>query len=393
MQLLVEKKELLEKLGKVQYVHEKKSTLDITSCVLLKAQGKEIKIVATDLETNFRDFCPAKITDDGAIAVNSRKLIEIVRGARTEDITLKVLPEENVLVVESARSVFRLPIRSPEDFPYTPFFDDEKLAKLDARLMKAMIDKVVFSVPIRKARSNVPGLMIRENIHPADEEDGNSIRSLEIFSVDLHRMVRIEKEFNYDGSLDLSEGIVLPKRSAQELSKVLEGVEVFEMGALENFLVARESSCTLTMRLLNFEIPRIDIKVLTETPYNFQIDREVFLEILKRIAVMTSDDYRHIMVHLSNSRMNFSVNNPGVGTADEDYEVNYSGPNMSFAFNIRYLIEALSNMQSEIINVGIIKEKAPFIFTGEKDEGYISVLMPLVLIGNEGQESSGEEEF
>ncbi len=392
MDLVIEKGEFLSKLARTQYVHEKKSTIDITSCVLLHAAGKEIELVATDLETNFRDYCSAKIFDEGSVAVNSKKLMEIIKNATTEEITFKTLPEENILVVESDRSVFRLPMRSPEDFPYTPFFDEQELATLDAGLLKRMIDKVLFSVPIRKARSNVPGLMFKENVIPeTGEEESGVTRTLEIFSVDLHRMVRIEKEFNYEGSLDLSSGIVLPKRSAQELSNILEGADVFQLGALENFLVVKVSSCTLTIRLLDFEIPRIDIKILTNTPYSFQIERNPFMNILKRIGVMTSEDYRHVLVHLTDSRIKFSVNNPGVGTADEDYEVNYSGPDMSFAFNIRYLIEALSNMESENINIGIIKEKGPFIFTGEKDEGYISVLMPLVLIGEEDEEIETEE--
>ena len=390
MNLVVEKNEFLRKLLRTQYVHEKKTTLDITNCVLLRTHDKELEIIATDLETNFRDYCSAKIKDKGTIAVNSKKLMEVIRGLTTDEISIRMIPGENTLVVEGGRSIFRLPTRAPEDFPPTPFFDDHELTQLDASIFKKMVDKVLFSVPTRRTRSNITGLIIKEGDQSEAEGSNNGKNSIEMFSVDVHRMVRIEQEFDGLETANLSSGIVLPKRSAQELSNVLQDSDVFNLGALENFLVVRKASCSLTIRLLNFEIPRIDVKMLTNTPYNLQARRETLIEVFKRIAIMTSEDYRHVLVNLTESQISFSVNNPGVGTAEEDLEVNYSGPNMNFAFNIRYLIEALSNMESETINIGVIREKAPFIFTGNEDEGYISVLMPLILISEDEEEIASE---
>ncbi len=392
MNLIVEKEDFFKKLLRVQYVHEKKTTLDITTCVLLTASGKEIEMVATDLETNFRDYCQAEILEEGSTAVNSKRLMEIVRGLTSETISLKTLRDENCLLIEGGRSVFRLPLRAPEDFPHTPFFDEEELIQLDAPVFKKMLDKVLFSVPTRKAQANIAGLIMKENILNDEENNGNSRKTLEVFSVDIHRMVRIERDFDYNGTLNLFEGIVLPKRGAQELSNILEGAEVFQIAALENFLAIKQSSSSLTIRLLNYQIPRIDVKMLTSAPYSFQTERDKLLEILKRISVMTSEDYRHVMVKILESQIRFSINNPGIGTAEEDLETNYDGPEMNFVFNVRFLIEAVSNIESQVINIGVIREKAPFIFTGEDDEGYISVLMPLILIG-EDEEDTGKDEL
>ncbi len=390
MKLTVRKQDFLEKLMRTQYVHEKKSTLDITGCVLLTTREKEIEIIATDLETNFRDYCPADILIDGSIAVNSKKLLEVVRGIIGNNVTLEMTPEENILVVEGGKSVFRLPTRSPEDFPYTPFFDDHELIQMEAPEFKTMIDKVLFSVPTRRTRSNIAGLVIKENVQPGETEEGTRIVSLELFSIDIHRMVRIVRDFEMPQPLDISDGIVVPKRSAQELSNILQDAEMFHIGVSDNSLVVRKGSCSLTIRLLNFEVPQLNMSPLKNTPYNIQVDREHLLEVVKRIAVMTSEDYRHVTVTVSNSFISLSINNPGVGAADEDLEVVYSGPTMNFTFNVRYMIEAISNLESETINIGIIKEDGPFIFTGENDKGYISLLMPLVLI-SESEEEIPEE--
>ena len=74
MKIKVKKKDIIDVLAKIQGITGRKSNLAITENVLIQSSGSEIKVQATDLETGFEGFYPAKVEKNGVVALNSRKL-------------------------------------------------------------------------------------------------------------------------------------------------------------------------------------------------------------------------------------------------------------------------------------------------------------------------------
>jgi DNA polymerase-3 subunit beta len=86
MKATINKNDILPVLSKIQGLAGRKTNLAITTNILIQTEESGISIAATDLETGFEGFYPAKIEDQGAIAINARKLYEIVRDFPSEDI-------------------------------------------------------------------------------------------------------------------------------------------------------------------------------------------------------------------------------------------------------------------------------------------------------------------
>ena len=88
MKLTVSKDNFRDVLSRVQGLTTRKSNLAITSTVLIKAGDSGITIEATDLETGFTGFYPAKVETPGTVAINAKKLYEIVRDFPSNDVQL-----------------------------------------------------------------------------------------------------------------------------------------------------------------------------------------------------------------------------------------------------------------------------------------------------------------
>ena len=95
MEFTVRKLDLLQELTLMQGVVERKTTIPILANVLVRAEGGELVIIATDLETGVRSVCVSKTTVPGTITLPAKRLYEIIRALPDKEIkkALAELPE------------------------------------------------------------------------------------------------------------------------------------------------------------------------------------------------------------------------------------------------------------------------------------------------------------
>ena len=67
MELVVRKSDLLRELQLFQGIVERKNTIPILANVLLEADGKEVRMLATDLEVGLRSRCEAAVGKPGSL--------------------------------------------------------------------------------------------------------------------------------------------------------------------------------------------------------------------------------------------------------------------------------------------------------------------------------------
>jgi DNA polymerase-3 subunit beta len=79
MKFTIQKNDIVDVLSKIQGLTGRKSNLAITENVLLKSTETGIHLTVTDLETGFEGFYPAEVESEGTVAINAKKLFEIIR--------------------------------------------------------------------------------------------------------------------------------------------------------------------------------------------------------------------------------------------------------------------------------------------------------------------------
>ena len=100
---------------------------------------------------------------------------------------------------------------------------------------------------------------------------------------------------------------------------------------------------------------------------------------LKRMSIFYSEDYKGVVFTFSDNKLFINAVNPDFGESKEDMVIDFKGDPIEVAFNPRYFIETLNVIDAEKVVINIIDEEKPCMIEGEKDNTFLSIIMPMRL--------------
>jgi DNA polymerase-3 subunit beta len=119
MEIRLKREELLGELVPMQGVVERRTTIPVLSHLLLSTEGDRLHLAATDLDVSLTSSVAAEVVKAGALAVQARKFVEIVRSLVGDEIVL-ALDGERSLRIQAGKSRFRIHGLPAADFPTLP---------------------------------------------------------------------------------------------------------------------------------------------------------------------------------------------------------------------------------------------------------------------------------
>jgi DNA polymerase-3 subunit beta len=371
MKLTIQRENLLKGLQKSQSVAEKRSSMPVLSNVLLEAKDQQLHLTATNLEVSFIGSHEANVSKEGAITIQARKFYEIVKELPFPEVSIS--EKENQWVnLSSGRKEYNLVGLPADEFPQVMKYEDISWVNMDAALLKEMIDKTIFAVSTEETRYNLSGIYFEK------VEDQDPV-GLKLVATDGHRLSFILKPLPEVTKFAFDKGIIIPRKGMQELSRLLEESQQVQVAFQENTAIFRKDESTLIMRLIDGDFPDYNTVVPKDCNRVLEVDRSGFVEMLRRMSIISTDRYRGIRCKIHADNMQIISNNPEIGDAREEIPVTYQGEEMTIAFNPRYFMETLAVMDSKVVSAKMIDESSACIISGEEDEGFFAVVMPMRL--------------
>ncbi len=68
---------------------------------------------------------------------------------------------------------------------------------------------------------------------------------------------------------------------------------------------------------------------------------------------------------------------PDSGKSQEEFEIEYNQEEVIIAFNYKYVLEGLKNMEEDFIKVGLNTNLSATVFRPNSENDYISLIMPV----------------
>ena len=370
MKFKIKKKDILDVLSKVQGLTGKKSNLAITANILISTTDSGINIVVTDLETGFEGQYPAKIESHGTIVINSRKFYEIVKEFPSEEIQVDEV-ENYWIKIGNKQVEYNIVGMNSEDFPEIPYIDDVEFFSIDSGVFKNMLEKmIIITGASDEKRAHITGMYF-EIINIGDK---NIVR---LVSTDGNRLSKIDYVYEKDYKLPQEKGIIIPKKGIYEVVKFLEPVGMVQLGIKNNNFIIKKDTEKIIIRLLEGDFPEYGDIIKKGASHAINIDRNMFLMMLKRMTILSSDDYKGVIFNFIDGKLLIKTTNPDIGESKEEMNIDFKGDPIEVAFNPRYFIDTLSVMDSEKVIINIIDEEKPCLFEEENNDTYISVNMPM----------------
>jgi DNA polymerase-3 subunit beta len=377
MKLTIAKSELQKGLTRIQAIVEKRNSMPILANVLLEAEGDGesggLLLSATDLEVGIRGRHAASVVTPGGLTVAAKKFFEIVRELPDEDIVLESTAN-SYLDIRCARSHFTLAGTAAEEYPTLPSFSPESTVPVQSEALSTMVERTMYAASVDETRYNLNG------VHLEVVGDTGKIRMV---ATDGHRLAMSERALGSDlsGLASLGSGVIIPRKGLAELKRLLDedDVEEVELAFEGNSGLARKGDVTLVMRMIEGEFPNYDQVLPKEITVHVVVASDLLVQALRRVVLLSSERSRAIKFELSEGQLVVSSNNPDLGDASDELDVDYSGEPLSIGFNARYLMDALGSLHSKEVRIGLQNDLSPAQLTPTNDEESLAVVMPMRL--------------
>jgi DNA polymerase-3 subunit beta len=361
MKFSVAKEKLLEGLQQVQNVVSTRTTLPILSNVLLQAHGDEIHLTTTDLDVGVRGSCEADVEKEGATTLPARRLFNIVRELPASEIQVDV-NGKNAASIRSGQSFFKILGLPEEEFPPLPKFEDAKVVTIRQKDLRDGLRKTSYAISTDETRYVLNGVLFsfKENKLTLVATDGRRLA-----------MVEIELEFPRSHEADL----IVPTKAVTELQRLLadDGEIKVSMGSGQ---IAFDLNKTLLVsKLIEGNYPNYRQVIPSEAKERIKLERETFLNSLRRVSLLTSDKSHSVKLNFGKNNIDITATTPEVGEAKESIAVAYKGRDFSIAFNPEFLMAPLRALTEDEVFLDLIDEMSPGVLKIQTP--FLYVLMPM----------------
>ena len=368
MEFTVKKFDLLEELTLIQGVVERKTTIPILANVLVRAEGGELKIAATDLEIGLKSVCVSKTTVPGTVTLPAKRLYEIVRALPDKEIKFK-RGEANWVTVTCGSSRFRIAGLPQDDFPALPE-PKSAVVKIPAEVLSKLITRTIFSISTEDSKYTLSGALLL--LKPG---------SIAMVATDGHRLAHIEKTETLE---DISEEIkvLVPRKAMGELVRMIsESPDTEHIGFSrdDNHLFFDMGKRLLISRLLTGQFPNYEAVLPRNNDRIVTVNREEITSAIKRVAILSDERSRSVKISLGNGSMEITASHSDLGEAHETMEIEYDKESLQVGFNYQYLLDFLTTADEPDVSFEFKDSESAAQLRAQppSDYNYRYVVMPM----------------
>ena len=358
----------------VNWVSRSLSTRPIQTALLgivIEADGNKVVLSGSDLETASRATTDAEVSTPGKVLVPGKLLADISRSLPNKPVTIQL--DGTRVLVNAGTAKFTLPILPINEYPNLPDMP-EVLGSLDTETFSHAISQVGTAAGKDESLLSLTGIHI--------EVKGDNIT---MAATDRYRLA--VRELNFNPARPNTEAVALIRsRTLLETTKALTNTKNINLAlapATSNDRLAgfQTESKTTTTRLLDGTFPPYRHLIPQESLTTTIIEVAPFLDAVRRVALVTDKTIPLKLTFTGNS-LTLEAGGGDEAQANEIFETQKTGEDLSIAFNPNYLLDGLHAISAPYAQISFNTSGKAAILMGKKDanspaiENFRYLLMP-----------------
>ncbi len=407
MELVFSRKDMAKAIKMVGRVAGKSSALPVLSNVLISAaqdplgnlssssgsNGDSIYLAATDLEIWVRTRIAGQIMENGAILLPVKMFTSVINALSEDDVTL-VTSSARARIC-SQKGEFKMVGTSALEFPslmgevsqdaqleLTEQPRDEKemnLLSLDPDVLKWMVRKTAFAASKDDTRYFLNGV----HFSLKSEGDGTILRMAATDGTRLavaSALMDVAIAYSPTARKEKEIEAIIPFKAVRELEKLSVSSDVMKIGLQDNRIVFDAGDTALISTLLEGQYPDYQKIIPDGSMINLKADTGELITVIRRISQVSNPKLPCVKLEIEGNGMKVSADNPYVGDACEEMDIEKDGDDVAIVVNVRYLMDALKAIDTQETLIGIDSEVKPVVirpFSGD----HLCVLMPVRVQG------------
>lgn len=373
MQLTVQQEDLHRGLSAVSRAVPARSTLPITGHILLEAEGEQLRLSATDVETIVITYTiAAEVQEEGSITLPSRLLSDFVATLPHQPIELSLAGRSRQVSLSCARNEASIGGQDAEDFPPIPPVEEGVSLQLAPDVFRRAVSQVEFAAATDDSRPVLTG------VHFGIDDSILRLAAADGFRLAVHSLEIPENSLERDA--------IVPARALGELVRLLTEVQdpiTVTFNTANTQVLFDLGHATLVAQLIQGTFPNYEQLIPSGHTTRTEIAVSEFMR-ETRIASIFARDGSGIVRLVATpgqdsapGRLLVTARAEEVGNNEGEMDALVEGEEAKIAFNSRYLIEVLQVLDADRVSIETSAPSSPGVLRPVGDEQYVHVVMPM----------------
>ena len=370
MRFIIKKEDLYNGIKIVERATSMKAIQPVLLNILIETIDKStIRLVSTDLDFTIITHVDAQVEEEGRITLPSKTLNELVSKLGDKLITFELKEGETTASITCQNSKFDIIGISANEFPQelsNVSLSNEEGFEIEVRPFVRAIKKSGFAAANYETSNLLSGIVC-----------DISANTLEMASTDGNRLARVRETI--DNKENMSKQLIIPSKTLNEFLKMSAFIDEdsVKIYTEKSKIIIKSEKTTTISRLLEGQYPKYNQLIPQESPKEALVSVSQLTSALERVSVMVNEKTSIVKLEFSNNSLKLTADTPDSGKSEEHIEIDYSGDDLLIAFNYKYVLDALKNIDADVVKIGLNTPLSATMFRPNNEEDYVCLIMPV----------------
>ena len=365
MKFICEKQKLQEGVSISNKAITGKTTMPILEGIFIKASNNKLTLIGSDMDVSIETTIDANVIEEGTIVVDSRIFSEIIRKLPNSDVNIETL-DNDIIQITCEKSIFNLVYMKAEDYPALPEINENISVEVPQDILKSMIRGTSFAIAQDETRPILQGILFEVKE-----------QKLNLVALDGYRMAVRSEYLGNDDNID----VVIPGKTLNEVAKILEDVEdVVKITFTNNHILFNLDKTKVISRLLEGKFVNYISLLPQEHKILVEVNKQDLQSCIERASLMSKDSNSNLIKLDFNEDNVIITSNSHLGKVREELNVNLQGGELQIAFNSRYILDVLKNIDGNEIYMEMTSSVSPCIIRSKSNDNSRYLVLPVRLM-------------
>ena len=362
MIFICEKQKLQDAILTAQKAITGKTTMNILEGLYISATQNSVTLIGSDMDVSIQTKIEADVIEEGSVVIDSKIFGEIIRKLPNSEVKIEVIQNDTVQIT-CEKSVFNVVYMNAEEYPSLPNIDNENKLDIPQNMLKNMIKGTSFAIAQDETRPILQGILfeIKE-------------KKLNLVALDGYRLA-IRSEY-VDSELDID--VVIPGKTLNEVAKILEdSEESVEITFSNNHILFILGKTKVISRLLEGKFVNYNSLLPQEHKILVSVDKTILQNSIERASLMAKEGNSYL-IKLDIKDDNIIItSNSQLGKVREEVTIDLQGDEIEIAFNSKYLLDVLKNIEDDSIVLEMTSSVSPCVIKAKDNDLYKYLVLPV----------------
>lgn len=359
--------DLSRALDVVTHVIDTNVTLPVLNNILLKCEGNKVHFSATNLEMAVNYWMDAEVLDEGAVTVPAKLFSGYVNLLKDSQLECSIT-DGLTLAMNSAGSKTKIKCIASEEYPTISSLDEVVSFELDREGLPEAINQVSFAASSTNTRPVLSGVYV--------EVEGTN---LTLVATDSFRLS--ERKMTLKEPVTQAMTCIIPTRAIAEFARLCskQTTEKVTIALGKNQVLFRVGDVELYSRLIEGNFPNYRQILPRSLRTTTSLDTNDQSLAVKRVNLFARENNNKVVFDFQPDTLTISTPATQAGEEEGQLPIALDGEPGKIALNSDFVLDILSHLGEDQVELGINDSTSPAVFKGVGKEDFVHIIMPLKL--------------